>query len=126
MVALQAMQAAAALVQDTRLNNLIDSVGQQLGLFFSNPWRRTSLLVIALLLGVFLGTAIPTTTGQRSNLDVIVAAIALALTETANWWIYRRRPRGRAVRRSLGSETLNALKIGVTYGLFIEAFKLGS
>jgi len=120
------MQAAAAIMQDTRLNDLIDSAGQQLGLFFSNPWRRISLLAIVLLSGVFLGTAIPTTTGQRANLDVIIAAITLALTEATNWWVYRWRPRGRAVRRGLGSETLNALKIGLTYGLFVEAFKLGS
>ncbi|MBD1840692.1 DUF565 domain-containing protein [Coleofasciculus sp. FACHB-64] len=118
-------------MQRTRLNNLFDVVSQQLRRWFRNPWRRISLVVMSLLVGVFLGTAIPTTAGQTANWDVIAAGFLIFFTETVNRFVYGRNrrvvPTGEGVpNRLLVTEMLNALKIGLTYSLFIEAFKLGS
>lgn len=118
-------------MQNTRLNNLLDVAFTQLRRWLQNPWRRISLVVISLLLGVFLGTAIPTTAGQAANWDVIAAGFLIIFTETVNRFVYSNNRRvvsseDRVARTSLFSEMLNGLKIGLTYSLFIEAFKLGS
>lgn len=109
-------------MQNTRLNSLVAAVTGQLRALFLNPWRRLSLLVISLLFGFFLGTAVATTSGQSADWDVVGAGILVALTEVVARIYYRRNPSG----RSLWLEALKALKIGLTYSLFLEAFKLGS
>lgn len=110
-------------MQNTRLNSIVDSLSRQLGRWLFNPWRRLSLLIIALLFGFFLGTAVSTTAGQSADWDIIAAAILVALIEIVDRIYYRSSRQG---NRAFWIESLNALKIGLTYSLFIEAFKLGS
>ena len=110
-------------MQNTRINRLIDVLGEQFAGWASNPWRRISLLLISLLFGTFLGTAISTIAGQAANWDIITAGLLVLVTELVNWLVYRSK---RAVASYLWVEMLNALKIGLTYNLFVEAFKLGS
>ena len=110
-------------MQNTRLNNLVDGALGQLGRWLRNPWRRLSLLIICLLFGIFLGTAIPTTTGQAATWDIVAAAILLLFTEAISWIVYRR---GQGATQPLLLEALNALKLGLIYAMFIEAFKIGS
>ena len=111
-------------MQNTRLNNLLDVVGARLAGWLSNPWRRLSLMVISLLFGIFLGTAISTSAGQVAEWDIIAAGILSIFTESASWIFYRITRRGGT--RSQAIDMLNAVKIGLTYSLFVEAFKLGS
>lgn len=116
-------------MQDTRLNRLVDLAGDRLNQLFSNPWRRVAFISLSFLFGYFLGTAIPTTTGQWANLDIITAGITLLLTEAINGLVYRHRRRqqqGKPSRQSLWIDGANALRIGLTYGLFVEAFIIGS
>ena len=108
-------------MQNTRINRLIDVLGVRFRGWLSNPWRRISLLLISLLFGTFLGTAISTIAGQSADWDIIAAGLLVLLTELVNWLVY-----GGRVARSFWVDMLNALKIGVTYNLFVEAFKLGS
>lgn len=110
-------------MQNTRINRLIDVLGDRFRGWLSNPWRRISLLIISLLLGTFLGTAISTIAGQSAEWDIIAAGLLVLLTEFVNWLVYGSL---RSAARSLWVQMLNALKIGLTYNLFVEAFKLGS
>ena len=110
-------------MQNTRINRLIDVLGERFRGWLSNPWRRISLLLISLLFGTFLGTAISTIAGQSADWDIIAAGLLVLLTEFANWLVYGG---PRHVARSFWVEMLHALKIGLTYNLFVEAFKLGS
>ncbi|MBD2355278.1 DUF565 domain-containing protein [Tolypothrix sp. FACHB-123] len=110
-------------MQNTRLNNLLDTIASRLSLWFLNPWRRLSLLVISFFFGTFLGTAISTTAGQKAELDIVIAAFLVFLTEITSRIFYNR---NFFSKRSLWVEALNLLKIGFIYSLFIEAFKLGS
>ena len=110
-------------MQNTRINRLIDVLGERFRGWLSNPWRRISLLLISLLFGTFLGTAISTIAGQSADWDIIAAGLLVLLTELVNWLVYGG---PRPLARSLWVEMLNALKIGLTYNLFVEAFKLGS
>lgn len=115
-------------MQRTRLSTLTDAAIDRLESTFSNPWRRVSLIAIGLLFGFFFGSAIATTAGQAANWDIVAAGLVLLFTEVASRWIYSRRQQqqGGGNRPSLWIALLNAFKIGVTYSLYLEAFKLGS
>lgn len=110
-------------MQNTRINILVDAIALRWKIWLQNPWRRTSLLIISLLFGTFLGGAISTIAGQTAELDIVAAGLLTALTELVNWIVYRRRQQ---VSRYLWIDILNYLKIGLIYSLFVEAFKLGS
>ncbi|MEH2252025.1 DUF565 domain-containing protein [Nostoc sp.] len=110
-------------MQNTRLNNLFNAIARRLGQWFLNPWRRLSLLIISFLFGFFLGNAVSTTAGQQGVLDIVVAAFLVLLTEITSRIFYSR---NFLSRRSLLVDSLNLLKVGFTYSLFLEAFKLGS
>lgn len=117
-------------MQRTRLNSLIDITGARLELLFSNPWRRISLNLIAILTGFFMGSALVTTAGQDAVWDVPAAAVVLTFTELTSRFVYNRRSRkptdALASRRALYIDVLNLFKVGLIYSLFLEAFKLGS
>ncbi|PPS44260.1 DUF565 domain-containing protein [Chroococcidiopsis sp. TS-821] len=110
-------------MQNTRLNDLFNSIAGQLGRWFFNPWRKLSLLIISLLFGFFLGSAISTIAGQAADWDIIGAGVIVAWSEIVDRIYYSRTWRK---QRALWLEALNAGKIGLTYSLFLEAFKLGS
>ncbi|MFM7427174.1 MAG: DUF565 domain-containing protein [Elainella sp.] len=114
-------------MQNTRLTTLISrSSGQVIG-FFRNPWRRLSLLVIGFLGGNFLATLISTIAGQKAELDVIAAFLLVLIVEVASWLVYRTdRQLAASQQRLLFLELLNDTKLGLLYGMFVEAFKLGS
>jgi Na+-transporting NADH:ubiquinone oxidoreductase subunit NqrB len=109
-------------MQQTRLNTLFNTIGSRITELFSNPWRRIALILISLLFGIFLGSAISTTAGQDAKWDVLVAGMLILFTETISRFAYSR---NRQIK-SLWWETLNVFKIGLTYSLYLEAFKLGS
>lgn len=114
-------------MQRTRLNTIVLSAGEQVELLFINPWRRIALSIISILSGFFLGSAIVTTAGQDASWDITGAAILLVCVELISRFVYSYRLKPTIkVRFPLWLNTLNLFKIGVTYCLFLEAFKLGS
>ncbi|HEY9907767.1 MAG TPA: DUF565 domain-containing protein [Thermosynechococcaceae cyanobacterium] len=113
-------------MQNTRLNRLLTTTTDRLTGWVSNPWRRTSVLIISLLLGNFLASAVSTITGQAASLDVYVAAILTAICEVISRVAYRPQASSTKERRSLLLQAINTLKIGLLYGMFVEALKLGS
>ncbi|MEA5621305.1 DUF565 domain-containing protein [Cronbergia sp. UHCC 0137] len=110
-------------MQNTRINNLFNTIARNLNQWFFNPWRRLSLLVISFLFGFFMASVISTTAGQESKLDIVIAAFLVFLTEITSRIFYSR---SFFARQELWVELLNYLKVGFIYGLFLEAFKLGS
>ncbi|MBI4782163.1 MAG: DUF565 domain-containing protein [Oscillatoriophycideae cyanobacterium NC_groundwater_1537_Pr4_S-0.65um_50_18] len=117
-------------MQNTRLNTLVDRLFGQFGRWLRNPWRRISLLLISLLMGNFLATTISTIAGQKAEPDVAIAALLVFASEGISWWVYRGRSGQNTPSadraNSVLLELLNGTKLGLTYGLFVEAFKLGS
>jgi hypothetical protein len=117
-------------MQNTRLNTLLDVNFGRLSRWAHNPWRRTSLGIISILFGFFLASFISTTFGARSEWDVLVAGVTAFLAELISRIFYRSRPRvlanGDVVPQPLLLVLLNDTKIGVIYGLALEACKLGS
>jgi hypothetical protein len=112
-------------MQRTRLNTLIERTGTGFTQFFSNPWRRISLILLGLLFGFFVGAAVSTTAGHDAQWDVVGAALLLLFTELTSRFVYGKRVNV-SNSRSLWVEILNCFKMGIIYSLFLEAFKLGS
>lgn len=110
-------------MQETRLNLLIQRLINQFLSFLGNPWRQLSLIIICLLLGFFLASAITTSAGQSARWDTTLALFFLIFTEVSNNIIYRR---SKNQEKSPWLDLFNALKIGFVYGLYLEALKLGS
>ncbi len=117
-------------MQNTRLSIITNVSIGRLSQWSRNPWRRTSLIVISLLLGFFLASVISTSTGAKSELDIVAAGVTVAGVELINRFVYSPRRAtladGSLAPRILTTDMLNSLKLGITYGLFLEAFKLGS
>lgn len=143
-------------MQRTRLNTLFNQAVLRFRQWVFNPWRRLSIILISLLFGNFFATAVSATAGQASKLDVTIAAVLVLTVELISWLYYRFTPRQQRERirertsqstdlssaqnaiavagidsgpmraRSTLAESLNAFKLGLVYGLFVEAFKLGS
>jgi hypothetical protein len=115
-------------MQNTRLSTLIEQFSDRFAVFLRNPWRRLSLLIISLLGGNFLATILSTVAGQNADLDIAAALVLVAIAELISWLIYgnNRRRSPAETQRLLLLEILNGTKLGLTYGLFVEAFKLGS
>jgi Protein of unknown function (DUF565) len=110
-------------MQNTRLNGILSALGQRVQAQLQNPWRRLATLAISLLFGVLLGIGISASAGQLAYLDVTAAGVVVLLTECISWLFYGRKD---VKQRPLWVEALNALKLGIIYGLFLIAFMLGS
>ena len=112
-------------MQRTRLATLVETWSNRFGRWVFNPWRRLSLVIIGLLFGNFFATAVSAIAGQAAEPDVLVSAVLLVIVEFISWLVYRR-PQQADIPPSLLFEVLNAFKLGLIYGLFVEALKLGS
>ncbi|MGB3493816.1 MAG: DUF565 domain-containing protein [Elainellaceae cyanobacterium] len=118
-------------MQNTRLTILVGRSLDQLTLWLNNPWRRLSIIVIGLLIGNFAATVVSTTAGQSADNDILISLLLLGFTELTSWFVYGTRRLAIETNRPprqklLGIELLNSVKIGLVFGLFVEAFKLGS
>ena len=111
-------------MQRTRLSTLANVTSSRFNRFFGNPWRRISLQIICVLFGVFSGQAIVTTAGQTAQWDVTAAGLLLLFTEAISRIVYRKSSQAKPA--PIVRESFNLLKIGITYSLFLEAFKIGS
>ncbi|MGD1902659.1 MAG: DUF565 domain-containing protein [Geitlerinemataceae cyanobacterium] len=109
-------------MQNTRLNRIFDVAVAGLQQWARNPWRRISLVAIALLLGFFFGTAVTTIAGQEARLDITIAAVLILGTEAISRLAYSRR----AISKTFLVVLLNAFRIGFIYSMYVEALKLGS
>ena len=103
--------------QTTRLQRSFGNLAQKLDAWAENPWRRLSAISIAALFGFFAGSAITSVAGVLGQMDPIGAFIVVVGTELT----VRMRNSGSS---ALLHQVLGMSRIGLLYGLFLEAFKL--
>jgi Protein of unknown function (DUF565) len=111
-------------MQDTqinRFNRFTHSIAIRTLQWLQNPWRRSFFMLIGLLGGFYLGNSISALSGQTAKLDVSIAAFMIVVTEGISRLVYGSKSKTPA----LTGDIINALKIGVTYSLFLDALKLG-
>lgn len=105
----------------TRLSAFLRYLIQNLNnkLYYSLSELTTGL--ISLLLGFFISTGLSTIPGQTGDWGIIAASLIVAATELTSKIVYSNQKQV-VIKINL----INNLKIGITYGLFVDAFKLGS
>jgi hypothetical protein len=108
-------------LQQTRFQRRIADATSSLESWAINPWRRASLLLIVLLLGVAVGGALGSISGALDYFDPLSALVCILLIEAA----VRLRPallQNRDDRLTL--QLLDMARMGVLYGLLLDGFKL--
>lgn len=107
--------------QQTRFQRRVAAAGAGLERWAANPWRRASLLLIVLLGSFAIGGGLGAVTGALSEIDQIPALVCVLLLETA---VRLRRPLLRRGGDRLALQLLDMSRIGLLYGLALDAFKL--
>ena len=87
---------------------------------------------IAILIGFFFAINISTILGQTGDWGIFSAAIIVAFLELTNKIVYELPKSKKLVKEKKIKDSnlflvfINNLKIGFIYGLFVDAFKVGS
>ena len=111
----------ATRLQSTRLQTSVGLVNSRLELWVINPWRKLSLQLIALMVGFLIGSVITSVAGVLGQMDPVVALIVVIGCELT---VRVRRSRTRRGPVPVLLQLLDLNRIGLSYGLFLEAFKL--
>ena len=106
-------------LQSTRLQTQWGEAINRLEQWTQNPWRRLSLLAIALFSGFLLGSDVTSVAGVLSQMDPVASLIVVLGIEFT-----LRRVRRSGASWTLPEQLLDLSRIGFIYGLFLEAFKL--
>lgn len=98
--------------------------------FLNYKLNYLSIQLLNILLGFFISTALSTIPAQTGDWGIIAAAIIVANQEIISKIIYQKYPSNNLKNKNLASNRwlkyCNNIKIGILYGLFVDAFKLGS
>ena len=106
-------------MQNTKFTKLIDSLVKTINPFLSDSWGKRSILLLSLLFGYYFTNSL-----LSFLLDKPVNTIFLAITIVL---IMELSIRSSLISRfSLIIMSINNFRIGSTYALILEAFKLGS
>ncbi|CAN6544281.1 unnamed protein product [Malus baccata var. baccata] len=103
-----------------RLVDIIRTVPELSRNYFRSPSRRALFGGISLLGGFYVAQTISLSFGALGVNDVIAAVVCVLLTEYVTKFYYSR------PKVTFPIALLNNFKMGFTYGLFIDAFKLAS
>ncbi|KAG6548926.1 hypothetical protein Mapa_009690 [Marchantia paleacea] len=103
-----------------RLVDVIRAIPRLSKAYFKSPFRRALYGGISLLGGFYVAQTISLSFGALGVNDVIAAAMCVLFAEYVTRFYYTRE------KVSFTLALLNNFKMGFTYGLFIDAFKLAS
>nr|YP_009296230.1 hypothetical protein Sebd_078 [Sebdenia flabellata]AOM65165.1 hypothetical protein Sebd_078 [Sebdenia flabellata] len=80
-----------------------------------------NIKLISLFLGFFISTVLSTIPAQTGDWGILAGSIIVTSNEILSKFIYTKNN-----KEILIISIINSIKIGVIYGLFVDAFKLGS
>ena len=110
-----------ARLQSTRLQRSLGEASTRLDHWATNPWRRISLLLIALTASFMLGNGIAAISGSLNLMDPLASMLTVGVLEVM---VRVRRHWARDHQTHLGRQLLDMVRIGLLYGLLLEGFKL--
>lgn len=84
--------------------------------------NNLSLQLISLFLGFFFCTIICSIPKQTGDWGLITAFFIVSINEGISLLIYSYKK----YQYNIFAKTINSIKIGIIYGLFVDSFKLGS
>lgn len=114
---------------NTNLTAYINTIVHYVKNFTDYQFNSFSLQILSVLLGFFIATALSTIPAQTGDWGIVASAIIVTNQEIISKITYQ----NYIVKYYYNTIVLNrcfkycnSLKIGILYGLFIDAFKLGS
>nr|YP_009312852.1 Hypothetical protein ycf20 [Helminthora furcellata]SCW21106.1 Hypothetical protein ycf20 [Helminthora furcellata]SCW23966.1 Hypothetical protein ycf20 [Helminthora furcellata] len=111
-------------MDSTNLAAFVKSLSQNFSKARKTNINALSLSVLYMLLGFFISTTLSTIPGQTGDWGIIGAAIIVTFYERISQQTYPLRL-GKNFKKII-IHRVNYIKIGILYGLFVDAFKLGS
>ncbi len=109
-------------LQATRLQRLLDRGGSAVLAGMRGSWRRRSLSLLALLLGLFAGNNLTSLVlirlGLRPLAVLLTVVVVEAVVRLRSHWVEGEPP--------LGWVLCDNVRLGLVYAVVLEAFKLGS
>ena len=106
-------------MQKTKFRKLIDRLSSPIKLIISDSWSKRSIMVLSLLFGFYITNSFLSFLLDKSINTIILAILLILIIELL-------------IRSSLIYKfstiimSINNFRIGSTYALILEAFKLGS
>lgn len=88
--------------------------------YLSNPVRLLTASSISILFGFFSATSASTIIGSVADWDPLAAAVLLVWCESFTKLFYAKKNRSRVW------QLVNAFKVGLIYGMTVDAFKLST
>ena len=108
-------------MQKTKFSRINDQFSNLLFGFLTSTWRSKSINLISILIGYFLFANFITKFISEGKNELIMVPIIILIIEI----IIRLRPSSKSSFFIFWS-VIDKIRIGATYGIILEAFKLGS
>ena len=109
-------------MQKTKFNEFFDSLFLIINPLISDSWSKRSILLLSILSGFYFTNSLISFLLDKSVNTILLAIIILLIMELSIRLLYF----SNKSRLSIIILTINNLRIGSTYALILEAFKLGS
>ncbi len=90
---------------------------------FNYNFYNFSIHIISLMLGFFISSILSTMPAHTGDWSIISASIIITINEIISKYIYQII---RTNKTYIIIYFINDIKVGIIYGLFVDAFKLGS
>nr|WCH56288.1 hypothetical protein [Hypnea sp.] len=87
--------------------------------YLNSKYKYIKCKILCLLFGFFISNVLSTIPAQTGDWGIIAASIIIAINEMISKTVY-------TVKKTTIFIIINDLKIGIIYGLLVDAFKLGS
>ena len=109
-------------MQKTKFRKLVKKVIGAINPFIADSWSKRSILLISLLLGFYFTNSILSFLLDKSINTILLAILILLIMEIS----IRTTLFSNFTKLSIIIISINNFRIGSTYALILEAFKLGS
>ena len=109
-------------MQKTKFRNLINFIFKFINPLISDSWSKRSVLLLALLFGYYFTNSILSYLLDKSVNTILLAILILIIMEL----FIRSSLLSKFDKLSVIIISINNFRIGSTYALLLEAFKLGS
>ena len=109
-------------MQKTKFRKFVDKVIRAISPFISDSWGKRSILLLSLLLGFYFTNSILSFLLDKSINTILLAILILLVMEIS----IRTTLLSNITKLSIIIISINNFRIGSTYALILEAFKLGS
>lgn len=110
--------------QKTRIKKVVDSIINTISISFSGTWKTKSISILSLLLGYYLSSNLISYLLNNNNIQRIILLLIVLISVELTIRLKSKITKG--INLPVYWVVIDNLRIGTTYAITLEAFKLGS